>query len=216
MPTFIDESGDTGDPRNGGTPYFHVAAVWVPGIDNIELFQEKIIQLRRELGLPRTFEFKFSKTGHNLKLRKEFFTAAMSQEFRFAVSSIDKNNDLCAASRESQHWAAATELATALRPIYHWVEDATNAPLKELVVVDRNEDANYLRIIKQQFRGLRSRHRPGSSMIGKVCFRDSSSHEMIQLADMICGAVGLKVERGEATWYECVAERDIQRFRFLE
>jgi hypothetical protein len=122
MPTFIDESGDTGNPRNGGTPYFHVAAVWVPSIDNIELFQE----------------------------------------------------------------------------------------------VDRNEDASYLRIIKQQFRGLRSRHRPGSSMIGKVCFRDSSSHEMIQLADMICGAVGLKVERGEATWYECVAERDFQRFRFLE
>ena len=92
MPTFIDESADTGDPRNGGTPYFHVAAVWVPSIENIESFQEKIIQHRRESGLPRTFEFKFSKTGHNPKLRKEARRPGMNGSPNATFSDSDSWN----------------------------------------------------------------------------------------------------------------------------
>ena len=44
MPTFIDESGDTGIVAHGGKPYFRLAAVWLPDPD---AFREAVRLLRR-------------------------------------------------------------------------------------------------------------------------------------------------------------------------
>jgi len=210
MPTFIDESGDTGPFSDGGTAYFRLAAVWVPTNEHVVLFRNKIQRLREKLGLPRTFEFKFSKTHQKPEWREAFFSAAMSQEFWFIVSLIDKNNDPCAFTHQAQHWACATEIAAALRPVYQRAEDGKKRPLRELIVVDDNHDRDYLATIKRQFRGLKSTRQPGSSMIGTVCFRNSVAHEMLQLADMICGAVGARIDDGNWIWYDQVAERDLE------
>ena len=211
MPTFIDESGDTGSIAEGGTPYFRLAAVWVPTIDDANRFREKIQRLRIELELPHSFEFKFAKTHRNPEWRKAFFSAALSQEFRFAVSSIDKNeNDWAASSRHEQHWACATDLSVALRVVYHQAEQEKGLSLKEMIVVDDNSDREFLTIIKRQFRGLRSKRQPGSSMIGQVLFRNSLSDELLQLADMVCGAVGAMIDGNGNDWYNQIANRDLK------
>lgn len=215
MPTFIDESGDTGPVKDGGTPYFRLAAVWVPRIDDVDLFRRRIQDLRRELGLPQSFEFKFAKTHSKPELRRAFFSTALAQEFRFAVSSIDKNDAYWAsADRTEQHWACVTDIAVALRPIYHRAEETRKSPLKELIVVDDNGDRSFLGVIKRQFRGLGSKRQPGSSMIGKVLFRNSRDHEMLQLADMVCGAVGSMIDEKNQIWYSQIAERDREGIRF--
>jgi Protein of unknown function (DUF3800) len=210
MPTFIDESGDTGPTKDGGTSYFRLAAVWVPTIGDAALFRGKIQRLRLELGLPESFEFKFAKTHRKPELRKAFFSAALSQVFRFAVSSIDKTDIYwTSAHRHEQHWACATELAAALRTVYHQAEEGRESPLKEMIIVDDNADRDFLATIKRQFRGLESKRHPGSSMIGKVLFRSSLPDAMLQLVDMVCGAVGVMIDGNDAVSYDQIAERSL-------
>jgi hypothetical protein len=109
MPTFIDESGDTGPFSEGGKPYFRLAAVWVPTLDHAESFREAVRQLRRDLGLRADYEFKFYKTHTRPEQRQAFLTAALAQPFRFTVCSIDKTADYWnSAGGPEQHWACAT------------------------------------------------------------------------------------------------------------
>ena len=51
MPTFIDESGDTGPNPDPGNHCFRLAAVWVPSHDVAEAFRESVRRVRRALGL---------------------------------------------------------------------------------------------------------------------------------------------------------------------
>jgi hypothetical protein len=139
----------------------------------------------------------------------------MHYPFRFAVASVDKQQaDWQAAPGPVIHWACIVSLAASLRSVY-LAEEASraaaqggNRPLKELVVVDDNKDGKFLALLKQKFREMRSGVRPGSPLVGKVKFRGSGPDELIQLADMICGAVGAYLD-GDATWYDLISARDL-------
>jgi Protein of unknown function (DUF3800) len=212
MPTFIDESGDTGPVSNGSTPYFHLAAVWVPTHDVASAFREKIQQLRRTRGWRAGYEFKFAKTHDRHDQRVAFLATALTVEFNFIVSSLDKTTEQwLSADSQDRHWACATELAAVLRPVYCQAEARRMSPLREPVIVDDNRDGNFLSTIKQQFRGLHSQVRPGASMTGKVSFRASATDEMLRLADMICGVVGDMIQTGNTTRYNLIARRDLDR-----
>jgi len=129
MTTFIDESGDTGPIKEGVSPFFRLSAVWVPTIDDAESFRGKIKHLRKDLGLPESHEFKFTKTHNWPELRGAFFSIALSQEFRFAVSAFDKREISCDAFRHAeQHWACCTELAATFRVVYHKAEKEMALP----------------------------------------------------------------------------------------
>ncbi|HTU91768.1 MAG TPA: DUF3800 domain-containing protein [Gemmataceae bacterium] len=210
MPTFIDESGDTGFTKNGGKPYFRLAAVWVPSLDQAEAFRQAIRQLRRDLGLRVDYEFKFYNTHKHPEQRRNFLTAALLQPFRFTVCSLDKTAAYWnTAIGAEQQWACATTLAVHLRAVYHRSEQEKGVPLREPVIVDSNSDGNYLNIVKQAFRGLQSKGRPGSSLVGKVRFRKSEPDEMLHLADMVCGAVGSHLDGEDSAWYQMIIERDL-------
>lgn len=212
MPTFIDESGDTGLIKSGGKPYFRLAAVWVPDEDGAVLFRESIRSLRRDLGLKPAYEFKFCTTHQVPVRRKAFFDVALAQEFRFAVSSIDKTHpDWIGSSGREQHQACATELAALMRPVYCQAEQRAGTKLKERIVVDDNHDRQFLQAVQVQFRGLRSPASPTDSMIGKVSFRKSAPEELLQLVDMVCGAVGEFLDESDPTWYGPIACRDVGR-----
>ncbi len=138
----------------------------------------------------------------------------MRHAFRFAVASLDKRGENWrGADRGAIHWACAVSLAATLRPTYRAEEDARAAggrghPLNELVVVDNNQDREFLAVIKRKFRELASVRRPGRPLVGKVKFRGSGPDELIQLADMVCGAVGAYLD-GEGAWYRLIASRDL-------
>lgn len=213
MPTFIDESGDTGsnpDPANG---HFRLAAVWVPSHDVAEAFRDRIRQVRKQLGLKKDYEFKFSKTWIHPEYREAFFRAAMEHEFRFAVSSIDKRRESWrGADNRLFHWASAVYLAASLRPVYLEAQalrtrSGVRSHLKDLVVVDDNKDRDFLDVVKQAFRGLGSACQPRLFLIDKVRFRGSKPDELIQLVDMVCGAYGAH-EDGDSTWYRMIEPRD--------
>ncbi len=112
------------------------------------------------------------------------------------------------------HWACAVSLAVSLRGVYLEEEARRTAasggdrPLNELVLLDDNRDRRFLAVIKQKFRELRSGVRAGASLVGKVKFRGSGPEELIQLADMVCGAVGDYID-GDGTCYNIIAARDL-------
>jgi hypothetical protein len=209
MPTFVDESGETGLV----SPYFRLAAVWLPTQAAVEDYRAGIQKLQRNMGLVG-YEFKFSKTVQPAR-RAAFFEAAMHHPFRFAVASVDKKHpDWRAAGAAVIHWACAVSLSVCLRSVYLEEESRRvaagegNHPLNELVVLDDNKDREFLRVVKQKFRDLRSGLRPDAPLVGKVKFRGSGPEELIQLADMVCGAVGAYLD-GDPTWYNIIAERNL-------
>ena len=191
MPTFIDESGDTGPYGRGGKRYFRLAAVWVPSLDQAEDFRESVRTLAFSLARGGTWELKFADTHSHPEWRMAFLRAALAQEFRFAVSLFDKIADPYweQASHAEFLWAGATELAALLRPVYLRAQATSVRPIKEPVFLDDNRDRRFLATVKSQFRGLKTGIPGRSSLIGAVAFHGSRADEMIQLIDIICGSV---------------------------
>jgi hypothetical protein len=214
MPTFIDESGDTGW-KPGSLPFFRLAAVWLPTFAAAEACRASIQEVRAKLGMKANQEFKFARTARRSELRHEFFQAALRHEFRFVVCAYDKYR-LPAFSVEASefHWGCAVTLASYLRDTYRHTEQLKSieagkpALLDELVVVDDNQDNNFLTAIKSAFRALASGWRPGGKLVGKVKFRGSQPDEMLQLADMVIGAVGEHLD-GDSTWYNLISARSL-------
>lgn len=166
------------------------------------------------LGLRADYEFKFSKSWTYPDRRDAFFHAVMKRKFWFAFSSIDKNHqDWREADKQTIHWATATELAATLRPTYleahlNRISSGGSGPLKELVVIDNNEDKQFLATVTQQFRGLGNACDPVHFLVGKVKFRTSHPEELMQLVDMVCGACSANMDGADA-WYRIIAERDL-------
>src|SRR5438105_1971176 len=86
MPTFIDESGETGRV----SPFFRLAAVWLPTQAAVEAYRSGIRQFQHAAGLAG-YEYKWSK-ALSLERRIAYFQTAMNHPFRFAVASVDKQH----------------------------------------------------------------------------------------------------------------------------
>src|SRR5438094_1776820 len=100
MPTFIDESGETGPV----SPYFRLAAVWLPTLAAVEAYRVGLRQFQQDMGL-EGYEFKFSKTNQRER-RVAFFQAALAHPFQFAVAAVDKRHPGWQAAGGSViHWA---------------------------------------------------------------------------------------------------------------
>jgi len=209
MPTFIDESGETGM----ASPYFRLCAVWLPTQTAVESYRTGIRQFQQQAGL-EGYEYKWSKSL-SLERRAAYFQAVMSHPFRFAVAAVDKQHqEWRAAGGSVIYWACAVSLSVSLRGVY-LEEEARRAiatgrdhPLHELVILDDNQDRKFLTTVKRKFRELRSGVRARSPLVGKVKFRGSGPEELIQLADMVCGAAGEYLD-GDATCYNIISARDL-------
>ncbi|MBL8796633.1 MAG: DUF3800 domain-containing protein [Planctomycetia bacterium] len=205
MPTFFDESGDTGRSPVS-SPFFSLAAVWMPDASEADGFREAMQLARQRWGLPANYEFKFSKTHAYPAHRVGFFEIARQFEFRFAACAINKTSGYWRTAPASELlWAAATSVAVDLRQSYLAVESPAR-PLHEPVWVDRNDDRHFLDAIATALRGLHSRHHPAVPLTGKPKWRKSHPDVVMQLVDMVCGAAVAHV-KGDSTWFKIVEDR---------
>lgn len=190
MPTFIDESGDTGTEQTSSQSFL-LAAVQVPTKEVAEEMREGIRGLRQELKLKSNFEFKFSKLkNHRLRCRR-FFEQVMESPFYYLVVSLDKTTDLWrGATKNDIHLACAFHLSNCLAPVYDKLELERGEAINEIVVLDDNQDKKFLRAVQTEICRPTSAIIRGRKHVKNVRFQHSGPDEMLQLADMVVGVTG--------------------------
>jgi hypothetical protein len=209
MPTFIDERGDTGLLGETNSEFFQLAAVWIPTQEEADAFSDAVVNLKKQLGLPPKYEFKFSKClGHPDRI-EAFLKIALLFDFRFAFHSWDKNQSPDKRGFEIQT-ECVNQVAERLKTVYsayfvqHFLQSKKR--YREKILVDKNDDNSFLKLIEKSFRKIELQDSPKTHLAISARFRDSQTEMGIQLADMIVGSCGLHID-GYSVFYEMVASR---------
>ncbi|MCO6510725.1 MAG: DUF3800 domain-containing protein [Aridibacter famidurans] len=179
MLAFIDESGDAGlKLDSGSTPYLTVVTVLFKDPDAARSADQRIQDLKQNLGVSGNWEFKFNKASKMNRLR--FLGMAKDLEFEIFGLVLDK-------ARLISSRSATTH------PVYELAcsrvcKSARKALQNATVVVDGAGSRDFRRSFASQLRS-NVRSSTGTSHIKKLKFEDSNKNNLLQLADMVCGAI---------------------------
>ncbi len=184
MLVFVDEGGDTGLKFDrGSSRYFVVTLVLFEEHDEAEAADRRITLLRREMGLPSNFEFHFSETPE--KVKEVFFDAVIPYNFFYFAIVINKVKLYGPGFKVKESFY---KYAASL------VFENAKQYLNDAIVIF---DGSGSREFKQQLRNYLSHkvNEPGRGRIRKVKLQDSKRNNLIQLADMVCGAISRSFKR---------------------
>ena len=174
MWVYVDESGDPGFRfGRGSTSHFVVALVVFDSPGHIERTDRVIARLRTRLGLRKDFEFKFNRLKH--EWRMEFLTAVRYSPFRIRAMVVDKR------ILRSPNWRK--------KDIFYnyFVGQVFNHHFGSLKGAKVRVDGRSGREFRQEFQTY-VRKQAGSAVVN-IRFLDSKSNSLIQLADMVAGAI---------------------------
>lgn len=198
MLIFMDESGDTGFQFSRlSSKFFVLTIVIFDDLLDAEKANEGIKELRKELKLPESLEFKFS-TGTSNKVKTAFLQKLSKYNFRYRSVVIDK---AILAKREPLNPKDSLYMLVADQLFLRAEDRIKNAS----VFVDRItksfvDDFNvYLK------RRLNTRL---EKIIGRMKHQDSRSNNLLQLADMVCGAIYRKYNRSDDKFYKLIKKRE--------
>jgi len=202
MYIFIDESGDCGTKSTSAT-YFAITAVLLESEDEVHACETLIQSIRTDACLSRRFEFHFRNIGHAHRIG--FLNAVSKMPFSYATCLLEKSPTI---EREKadlyQHVLAG--LVAELREMLLIARACKEGPLAGKVTADDNEDPVYFRALREQFRLCRDEE--GRSMIGKIRSGRSHTSDILQLADMVCGAI-VQSYHGEDVYRRIIASKEI-------
>jgi len=193
MLVFIDESGDTGlKIEKGATKYFIIVLVAFEDNDEALACNKRIDLLRRELRLPEGYEFHFHSNSD--RVREEFLRAVLPYQFFYYAVVVNKEKLFGEGFQNKESFYKYT--ASLL------FENAKDKLEHAIVVIDESgrklfkyQLAAYLRKSINSF---------DKGHIYKVKMQDSKRNNLLQLVDMVCGAVNRSF---------AVKKRDNQKFR---
>lgn len=176
MLVFIDESGDTGRKiEQGSSRYFVVVLVLFEDHEEALACDQHIGILRKELKMSEWQEFKFNKMRRNQ--REEFLKTVLPFSFFYFGIVINKDPQKLYGNgfkvKESFYKYACSLVFESARP---YLQNAT-------VVVDGSGSREFKRRLQSYLR------RKTDGLIRKVKIQSSHSNNLLQLADMIAGAV---------------------------
>jgi hypothetical protein len=178
MLVFIDESGDAGLKIDEGSSS-HFVVTLVVFEDKAEAFKvdEHFIELRKQLKLHKEFEFHFTKLSD--KLRKHFLNEVSQFEFKYFSFIIHKkifDENLIKHGREFYKFAFKEACLLAK----DFLADST-------LIIDGQSSREF----RQEFeKHLKSNLNTDNHWrIKKMKMQDSHKNNLLQLADMVCGAV---------------------------
>lgn len=195
MLVFMDESGDSGmRGKPGSSPHFVVTGVLFEDHEEANQCEYRIQELRETKRLPPNFEFHFNSCSNNL--RTAFLQAVRSSGFFYHSIVLNK----------AKLWGEGFQYKNSF---YKYTTGLVFENMKpqlsnSIVVLDkcgnqefRSELAKYLK--------RRINENDGQRLIKKVKMQRSDGNDLLQLADMVCGAVARS----------CSDKTDRWRFRRL-
>lgn len=178
MLVFFDESGDPGmKGKEGSSRIFIVTAVLFNENEDAEQCDARINELRAELRVGRAFEFHFNKCSD--RHRERFLTTVAGSNFFYYSVVLNK----------AKLWGEGFQYKDSF---YKYaanlvLENAKAHLIQAKVVIDKCGNRDFR---KQLEKYLKRRVNEGEKvLIKKVCMEPSHSNNLLQLADMVCGAV---------------------------
>lgn len=196
MQVYVDESGDPGLKEKAGTSRnFVIAAIIFSDDDAARACRARIRSLHQQLGWHPRQEFKFNKCDR--ETRHRLFETVLKCEFHFVGAVIHKSRLPRGFSGKDAFYEKAVSVAL----------DAASPHLSDAAVVLDHCGSREFRTQMQKH--LRSRLKPDGKAAVRA-FRTEKSHacELLQLADMVAGAVARSVhpERSHADKFRKVLD----------
>lgn len=177
MLVFVDESGDPGmKGKQGTSPHFVITAVIFEENEEAEECDRLIEQAKRKLFKNPAAEFHFSKCSD--EFRQCFFEAVATSQFFYLSFVLNKK----------KVWGPGFQDKTSF---YKYVasllfENAKPHLRDASVTIDRCGNRDFRQQLERYLKRKINTH---NRLIRKVKSEPSNSNNLLQLADMICGAV---------------------------
>lgn len=193
MLVFIDESGDTGlTIKKGATKYFIIMMIVFEDNNEALVCDERITLLRRELRLPQNYEFHFHSNSN--RVREAFFRAILPYQFFYYGIVINKEKLFGKGfkNKESFYKYAVSLL----------FENAKEKLERAIIVIDESGRKLFKYKLTSYLR--KKLNFLNHSRIYKVKMQNSRGNNLLQLADMISGAVNRSLNKDK---------KDNQKFR---
>lgn len=182
MLVFVDESGDTGFKLGqGSSGQFTVTLVVFADNADAEAVSHRIDRLRTEMGLPedsRTGEFHFNDNSNE---QREAFLKAV-RPFDFSVFSVVVNKG-----------GLAPEGISSKNTFYNLVcglvfDTAKDFLVEASIVIDSTGSKEFKQQLEKYLR-QRMNEPNGRRRIKQIRMKPSHTDNLLQLADMVCGAI---------------------------
>jgi len=186
MLVFIDESGDSGLKFDSGSSrYFVVTGIIFPDRSVAEECDRHISEIRRQLNLSPNKEFHFSKDSD--RICEHFLTEVDRFDFKYSAFILNKS-ELTAPGFE--HKESVYKFTS--RSVYKFTSRMVCSNLREdlleaTVIFDQCGDKEF----RSQLSRYLNRHmnNDGVLRIKRTKMEKSHTNNLLQLADMVCGAV---------------------------
>jgi hypothetical protein len=179
MLAVIDVSGDVGMKlASGSSRFFTLALVLFQDLLVAQACDRHITTIRKDLGLPVDTEFHFSHASD--QFLQAFLKGVAAFDFRYFTCTIDKSR---LTGKAWQRKAYFQERAAQLV-----LELARPKLLNAKVLIDKSAD----RAFNQAFAKYLKKHagqKEGQPAIREAKSQSSHKHNLLQVADMVCGAV---------------------------
>jgi hypothetical protein len=206
MLVFVDESGDPGlKLGQGSSNCFTVAIVIFDDRDVALACNEAINQLRVNLGFDRRQEFKFNKCSR--EVRESFFRTVSPYRFQYHAVVLNKAE---LTSPGFQHKESLYKF-----PIKLVFQNAKPLLKGATVFFDTCGSREFVRQLGVYLR-KHTTEADGSCEIRKMKPERSHNNNLIQLADMVCGAVArsFKGDKKDRLVYRAIIQEKEVRVQF--
>jgi hypothetical protein len=200
---FIDESGDPGMKLAGSSSrHFIVTLLAFEDNDEALAADHRITLLKRELRFPVCFEFHFNKLRADY--RQEFLKAVSPYEW-FYFSIVINKEKLTGKGFQYPDSFYKYTCSLVFENAKPYLNDA-------LVVIDGSGSRQFRRQLSTYLRKRINSPGEGNKLIRKVKLQDSKNNNLLQMADMVCGAIArsFKTEKDDAHVYrKLVSHREV-------
>lgn len=204
MLVFVDESGDTGlKLDSGSSEFFTVTLVLFEDHDEAQACDDRITLLRRELNKADGFEFHFKENADSI--RRAFLEAVLPYSFFYFAFVINKRRLYGPGFAHKG-------------PFYKYVCNLvfTNAKPhldNAIVRIDKCGDREFQEQLSAYLKRKINDKEASIRHIKKVSTQASHGNNLLQLADMVCGAVArsYRSDKKDADqWRRLIQAREMQ------
>lgn len=196
MLVFVDESGDPGMKlERASSAYFVVTAVLFEDHDEAGACDQRIDLIRRELGLPETVEFHFNKSSR--RVREYFLQEVAAYQFFYIAVVLNKPKLFGPGFQYKPSFYKYT-VNLVFQNAKPYLRDA-------IVVIDRSGGDDFRKQLAR-YLARKMNEKDGPRLVRKVKTERSHNNNLLQLADMVCGAVArsYRTDKADARVYRAL------------